>query len=259
MELPDQLLEVLRAARHVMILTGAGVSAESGLPTFRDKQVGLWERFDPADLATPAAFERDPALVWGWYEWRRMKVMRASPNAAHQAIRNLEKLVPRLTLVTQNVDDLHERAGSARVLHLHGSLTHPYCMACRHPHAFPTGIPDEPEGGRKVEPPRCIHCATRIRPGVVWFGEALPHREWNVAEQATMECDIFACIGTSSLVYPAASLIGLAATSGAVTIQINPDSTVADEQVTYDLRGPAGIVLPALLARAWPREKTVPS
>jgi len=131
MEIPVRLIERLRTARHLVVLTGAGISAESGLPTFRDKQTGLWERFKPEDLATPRAFDRDPALVWGWYEWRRMKAARALPNPAHLAIKALEELVPQLTLITQNVDDLHERAGNRDVLHLHGTLTNPICASCK--------------------------------------------------------------------------------------------------------------------------------
>jgi NAD-dependent deacetylase len=230
-----------------MVLTGAGISAESGLPTFRDKQTGLWERFDPQELATPRAFERDPALIWGWYEWRRMKMLRAIPNPAHEAIRALEDMTPRLTLVTQNVDDLHERADSRVVHHLHGTLAHPFCVACKRPFPLPPGIPDEPENGRRVEPPRCGDCNARIRPGVVWFGESLPQREWDIAEQAVSDCDVFLCVGTSAVVYPAASLIPLAAKAGAVTVQINPAATDADARVSYQLRGQAGVVLPTLL------------
>jgi NAD-dependent deacetylase len=247
MEIPAPFIQILKSAQHVMVLTGAGISAESGLPTFRDKQTGLWERFDPRELATLSAFERDPALIWGWYEWRRMKMLRAIPNPAHEAIRALEDMTPRLTLVTQNVDDLHERAGSRVVHHLHGTLTHPFCVACKRLFSLPPGIPDEPENGRRVEPPRCGDCNARIRPGVVWFGESLPQHEWDIAEQAALDCDVFLCVGTSAIVYPAASLIPLAAKSGAVTVQINPAATDADARVSYQLRGLAGVVLPTLL------------
>ena len=248
-DIPDQLVERLRASRHVMVLSGAGISAESGLPTFRDPLTGLWQRFDPQELATPQAFQRDPSLVWGWYEWRRMQVLRALPNAGHSAIASLEKKARRLTLVTQNVDDLHERAGSLNVDHLHGTLSHPYCVACRNPFTFPPGVPEEPEEGRRVEPPLCPLCGGYIRPGVVWFGETLPKAQWALAEQAAAACDVFICVGTSSVVYPAASLIQHAAAAGAITIQVNPNSTSWDARVSYDLRGPAGIVLPALIER----------
>jgi NAD-dependent deacetylase len=249
MDIPDRLIEALRAARHVMILTGAGISAESGLPTFRDPLTGLWERFNPQELATPEAFRRDPSLVWGWYEWRRMQALRALPNAGHQAIRGLEEKVSRLTLVTQNVDDLHERAGSSTVHHLHGTFSRPYCSACHEAYVFPDGLPDEPEEGRRLDPPRCAFCGANVRPGVVWFGEGLPQDEWAIAEDAAHDCDVFACVGTSSVVYPAASLIELAVEAGAVTIQINPSGTHWDQRVTYDFRAAAGVVLPALVDR----------
>ena len=158
MQIPGALIDSLRAARHVMVLSGAGISAESGLATFRIPQTGLWERFRPEELAMPQAFRRDPALVWGWYEWRRMQVMRASPNPAHRAVADLQSLVPELTLVTQNVDDLHERAGSEWVVHLHGQIGQPHCETCRQPHALGPEIPDEPENGHSLDPPSCLHC-----------------------------------------------------------------------------------------------------
>src|SRR5579863_7615112 len=173
-DLDKTITQALRAATRVVVLTGAGVSAESGVPTFRDKQTGLWENFDAADLATPSAFQSDPALVWGWYEWRRMAVLHAMPNAAHRAIAAMAQLVPAFTLVTQNVDDLHERGGSRQVVHLHGELARPYCEACREPYAFPDAVPEVPFGGSRIEPPHCVACGRRIRPGVVWFGESLP-------------------------------------------------------------------------------------
>lgn len=250
MNLPAALIERLRNSRRLAILTGAGVSQESGIATFRDRQTGLWSRFDAAELATPAAFRRDPALVWGWYEWRRSAVERAAPNAAHRAIAQLALKVPELTLVTQNVDDLHERGGSPSVLHLHGRLAHPYCEACRRPHTLSAPQAE----GRAIEPPRCMACGGRVRPGVVWFGETLPEVEWQAARAAALRADLFLCVGTSSLVQPAASLTDLARRAGAVTAQVNPDSTGIEEAVTYSLRGPAGRVLPLLLEHAWPRD-----
>ena len=202
-------------------------------------------------LATPAAYERDPALVWGWYEWRRAAVSRAHPNPAHRAIAAMAAAVPRFTLVTQNVDDLHERAGSSPVLHLHGRLARPYCASCRRPH----GGTDDPAApapeGQRLDPPRCSACGGRIRPGVVWFGEELPAPEWRAAIEGAGGCDAFLCVGTSSLVQPAASLTGLAARAGAMTIQVNPNATEIDDLVTYSLRGAAGSVLPALVAEVW--------
>lgn len=241
----------LRKARRVTVLTGAGVSAESGIPTFRDRQTGLWEKFDATELATPDAFRRDPALVWGWYEWRRMKVLRAEPNAAHRSLVTIAERVPRFTLITQNVDDLHERAGSQNVIHLHGELARPYCEACRQPYVHPEGIPKLPEGGIHLEPPRCQACGARVRPGVVWFGEQLPQLEWLGAVDAARACEVFLFIGTSALVQPAASLIDVGNRAGAVIVQINPNPTDADGAVRFLLRGPAGHLLPQLLREAW--------
>ena len=251
MEITEQLQKSLRSARHVLVFTGAGVSAESGIPTFRDALTGLWENFDADALATPEAFERDPAMVWGWYEWRRANVLRARPNPAHRAIAALAGRVARLTVVTQNVDDLHERAGSRDVIHLHGRLDKPFCFACRRPGEYPPGIPDEPEGGRHLEPPRCIYCGGRLRPGVVWFGEMLPEVEWDAAIAAVDACDAFLCIGTSSVVQPAASLTTRAIRRGALTIQVNPNPTDLDASVSLTLSGPAGVVMPALVERVW--------
>jgi NAD-dependent deacetylase len=247
MQIPAGLGEALRDARHVVVFTGAGVSAESGIPTFRDAQTGLWARFDPTELATPEAFERDPALVWGWYEWRRNRVLRAQPNPAHRAIAALGAKVPKLTLVTQNVDDLHERGGSRDVVHLHGRIQAPRCEACSAPFTLPGGAPDVPDDGARIEPPRCAHCDGRIRPGVVWFGEALPEDAWDLATRAVRDCDLFFCVGTSALVYPAASLVHLATAAGAVTVQVNPNQTEMDRRVTHTLRGPAGVILPELV------------
>jgi NAD-dependent deacetylase len=237
----------LRSAKHLVVFTGAGVSAESGIATFRDKQTGLWERFDAHELATPQAFSRDPALVWGWYEWRRAQVLRASPNPAHLAIAQLAVLAPQFTLITQNVDDLHERAGSSNVLHLHGELMRPRCERCHRPWRYPSGIPDIPESGCPIEPPACPHCQAHIRPGVVWFGESLPEREWLAARTAASGCDALLCVGTSSLVQPAASLTRMAIANGAITVQINPNKTEIDDEVTCSLHGQAGEVLPELL------------
>jgi NAD-dependent deacetylase len=214
-----RIIAALRAASHVVVFTGAGVSAESGIPTFRDKQTGLWETFDAAELATPGAFERDPALVWGWYEWRRGLVRSARPNAAHRAIAAMADCVPHFTLITQNVDDLHERAGSSHVLHLHGELARPYCESCRLPYMYPEGIPDSQPGGARLEPPRCASCGAKIRPGVVWFGERLPEFSWDAARAVAKQCEVFLCCGTSALVQPAASLVDIVIDAGATTVR----------------------------------------
>jgi NAD-dependent deacetylase len=242
-----QMLNALKQARHIVVLTGAGISAESGIPTFRDAQTGLWEHFDPATLASPDGYKADKALVWGWYEWRRMAVLKAKPNLGHYAIRDLAKRVETLTLITQNVDDLHERAGSQNVIHLHGSLHQPRCFHCARPYQFPGGIPDEPAGGRRLEPPSCRHCGSGIRPGVVWFGETVPESTWKNAESATRDCDILLSIGTSSLVWPAAQLPLIAVQQGSKVIQINPGETALDKVAHFLLRGKAGNLLPLML------------
>lgn len=248
--IPQDLIATLKKTKHVVVFTGAGVSAESGIPTFRDSLTGLWERFNAEDLATPGAFRKDKELVWGWYEWRRMRVLQAQPNPAHVAIAALATLVPKLTIVTQNVDDLHERAGSVDVLHLHGSLHSPRCASCGQSHILPSGIPMEPEGGRRLCPPVC-NCGGFVRPGVVWFGEDLPVRELRQAFEAAQECDVLFTIGTSGLVQPAARIPSLAKQAGACVVQINPISTTQDHECTWSLRGNAGDIMPCLLQAAF--------
>jgi NAD-dependent deacetylase len=247
----DKIIKALREAQRVVVLTGAGVSAESGLPTFRDRQTGLWEQFEAAELATPSAFARDAALVWGWYEWRRAALLAAEPNAGHRAIAAMAEHVPQLTLVTQNVDDLHERAGSRGAVHLHGELSKPYCQACGRPYVFPAGTPDIPPAGVRIDPPRCAACGAKVRPGVVWFGESLPDAPWQAALESAGHCDLLLCCGTSALVYPAASLAQVASDAGATTVQINPNQTPLDALVTLAIRGPCGTVLPQLVAATW--------
>jgi NAD-dependent deacetylase len=246
MQFESRLLQRLHESQSFAVLTGAGVSAESGVPTFRDKTIGLWERFDAAELATPQAFRRDPALVWGWYQWRRRLVRRAQPNAAHRALASWQSRVPHFTLITQNVDDLHERAGS-RVLHLHGQLTSNFCEACRHPMQLDEAEDGPEDEATHLEPPRCPLCGARIRPGVVWFGEGLPQAEWSAALEAARGCSVFMCVGTSALVQPAASLTQVAIDAGALTLQVNPNATPFDGAVDYALKGSAGTVLPELL------------
>ena len=237
----------LGSANHVVVLTGAGVSAESGLPTFRDNLTGLWAQYDPTQLATPDAFRRDPALVWGWYEWRRMMDMQALPNLAHKAIAELAHLVPKLTVITQNVDSLHERAGSSEVIHLHGSLHQPRCFACAK-QFFLAEYPDEPAEGRKLEPPRCEKCNGKIRPGVVWFGEKLPKLAVQTAFKAARECDILLSIGTSGMVYPAANIPSTALLSGALVLHINTQTMPETTGNEYNLTGCVTDTLPSLLA-----------
>lgn len=218
------------------MLTGAGVSAESGVPTFREAQSGLWARYDPLQLATPEAFERDPALVWRWYRWRRELVAGVEPNPAHRALASLAELVPRMTLVTQNVDGLHQRAGSTEVIEFHGNLFSNRC----HLEGREVCCDDE-------DVPRCPECGSMVRPGVVWFGEAIPEQALNASFAAAGDCDLFLSVGTSSLVYPAAGLAEIAREVDAITAEVNPNPTEHSDSFEIALRGPAGIVLPELI------------
>nr|WP_218583975.1 NAD-dependent deacylase [Pseudomonas akapageensis] len=241
----------MRDASSIVVFSGAGISAESGIPTFRDALTGLWERFDPVALATAQAFRNNPALVWGWYEWRRAKVLAAQPNAAHLAIAKLATRVPKLTVVTQNVDDLLERAGCPDVLHLHGSLGSPRCFACARPYEFKGDQLDEPEEGRSIEPPRCLHCNGKVRPGVVWFGESLPDDVWRTAVAAARDCDLLLSVGTSGLVQPAAEIPQIALQHGSRVVHINvqPEAVVGERE--FNLVGKAAEVLPRLVEQAF--------
>ena len=236
----------LRSARKIVVFSGAGASAESGVPTFRDAQLGLWERFKPEDLATPQGFRRNPRLVWGWYEWRRALVSQAIPNAGHLAIAEWGK-ARNLTIITQNVDDLHERAGSGPVIHLHGSLFSARCFACSHPHELPPINPSSSEAQHESDPPYCARCGGPIRPGVVWFGESLPQNEWHEAQEACSQSDLLVCLGTSALVYPAASLPEIASRRGAAIVQVNPNPTELDSLADYVIRGAAADVMPRIV------------
>ncbi|MDW8326703.1 MAG: NAD-dependent deacylase [Anaerolineales bacterium] len=240
MDFPSSLLDALRRARHVAALTGAGISAESGVPTFRDAQTGLWAQYRPEELATPQAFRRDPALVWNWYEWRRSLVRQAAPNPGHLALAHLEDRVPRVSVITQNVDGLHHRAGSTRIIELHGNIARTVCFDCRRQ--------VESWAGDSRVPPHCPACDGLLRPDVVWFGELLPRAALAAAYEAAQQCDVFFSIGTSGLVEPAASLPFEALRAGAVVVEINPQATPLSDHATYVLRGPSGVVLPALLA-----------
>lgn len=237
-DIPDVLVNALRDARHVCILTGAGVSAESGVPTFRDAQEGLWAQYEPQDLATPEAFLADPALIWRWYRWRRQIVADAKPNPGHYAIARLAELIPRLTLITQNVDNLHQRAGSTDVIEFHGNLFEDRCFADGTLAA----------GDDSLDVPMCPDCGGKLRPGVVWFGEVIPEAALNESCAAASDCDVFLSVGTSSLVYPAAGLADLARDNGATLVEINPNSTMNAADFDFALAGKSGVVLPELVA-----------
>lgn len=240
---PPDLTTALRAARHVAVLTGAGISAESGIPTFRDAQHGLWARYRPEDLATPEAFRRNPRLVWEWYAWRRDLVSAAEPNDGHRALAAMQRCVA-LTLITQNVDGLHQRAGSTDVIELHGNITRIKCSADGRI------VSDWPEGSEI--PPPCPACGAPLRPDVVWFGESLPQEALEAAHRAAVTCDVFLSVGTSNAVVPAASLPWIAAESGAPVGVVNP--TMEGQRAgpgIHLLAGSAGRVLPQLLREIW--------
>ncbi|MCB0105027.1 MAG: NAD-dependent deacylase [Caldilineaceae bacterium] len=231
----------LREAESVICLTGAGVSAESGIPTFREAQTGLWSKFDPVKLASQEGFAADPGLVWRWYMERLTAVEAATPNAGHWALAALAKLIPRFTLVTQNVDDLHERAGHQQVLHLHGRITRFRCNLCASVH------PLEPKERHCAEPPPCLVCGDRVRPDVVWFGENLPGRVLDLAWRAAERADVVLVVGTSAVVYPAAQLPLVARQQGAVVIDVNPNCTPISEIADLFLQGESGTLLPQIV------------
>ncbi len=234
----------LNVAERVCVLTGAGVSAESGVPTFRDSN-GLWEGHRVEDVASPEGFERDPLLVWKFYNARRANRAAVKPNPGHHALVAMEqRWGSRFTLVTQNVDGLHQEAGSVNVLEIHGSLRNTRCLGC--------GVVTN----RGVEPlsdaPECPQCHGRLRPDIVWFGEGLPGDVWSAATQAAYECDVLLVVGTSAVVYPAASLIPIAKRGNpaiAKVIEVNMTRTDASDNADVGLYGPSGVILPKLMAR----------
>ena len=255
---PELIIEIQRAsallkvAKRVCILTGAGVSAESGVPTFRDEQTGFWAQYNAEDLASPEGFLREPEVVWAWYQWRRELVEATAPNLAHHALAQWHHHIidshssQQLTLITQNVDDLHEQAGST-VTHLHGQLNRNRCSQCDAPYVAPK-ISNGNKSDFGVNLLHCEQCNGYIRPDIVWFGESLPVKEWEVAEVAASHCEVFISIGTSSMVYPAAGLAALAQQNGATIIEVNPNpSPQANTVVDILLKEKAGAVLPVLI------------
>lgn len=240
---PDELISFLRKASDLVALTGAGVSQESGLRTFRDAQTGLWAQYKPEDLASPEAFRRDPRLIWDWYAWRREAVKGVRPNSGHYALAEIEKRVPKFTLITQNVDGLHSMAGSQTVLELHGNIQRVRCADCR---TFAETWEDDTESV-----PRCRNCGGLLRPDVVWFGEALPRDQLEAAVEAARSCDMFFSIGTSGVVQPAASLAFAAHNRGAVVIEINAEPTPLTSKADYVFHGKSGEILPELVKAVW--------
>ena len=238
----DTVRDWIREARHIAVLTGAGMSAESGVPTFRDAQTGLWAQFNPQELATEAAFRAHPQRVWDWYVYRREMIAAVQPNAGHRALAAFARQHSgRLTLITQNVDGLHQLAGNTDALALHGNIAEDRWLdapreCCR---------ADQLEAGH---PPRCPVCGNLRRPAVVWFGEHLPAQALEDAEHAARRCELMLVVGTSGEVYPAAGLAFTAHQSGARVVIVNPEPTPLDVVAEHRLGGPAAVCLPALLA-----------
>ena len=243
MTFPPDLITLLRGTLNLVALTGAGVSQESGLRTFRDSQMGLWAQYKPEDLASPQAFARDPKLVWDWYAWRREAIKGVRPNAGHYALVEIEKQIPKFTLITQNVDSLHRMAGNQSVLELHGNIQRVRCSEC---YTFTETWGDDSESV-----PRCKKCDGLLRPDVVWFGEALPRDQLEAAVNAARTCEVFLSIGTSGVVQPAASLAHAARNRGAVVVEINAEPTPLTPKVHFALHGKSGEILPALVKAVW--------
>jgi NAD-dependent deacetylase len=234
----EQAKAMLAEASSVAVLTGAGISAESGIPTFRGSE-GLWKNFKPEELATPEAFTKNPRLVWEWYDFRRQAIAKAQPNAAHHALARLEIAKPRFTLITQNVDGLHDLAGTGKILKLHGDIWRLRCTVCG------ANFPNRRVPLPRI-PPHCA-CGGLARPGVVWFGEPLPEGMMKEAEHAAAGAQVLLVIGTSAVVYPAAGLVPYARQSGARIVEVNTAPTEVSALVDLCLQGPAGEILPQIV------------
>jgi NAD-dependent deacetylase len=239
-----------RPFRHIVIFSGAGMSADSGIPTFRSGSNGLWSEFNPEELATPHAWQTNRDLVWRWYEWRRGLVSAAQPHPGHLAVAELQKQFG-ASVVTQNVDNLHERAGVTDVQHLHGSLFAPRCTACARPGKHGPLLADT---SRELTPPRCIHCGDYLRPGVVWFGEMLNEKVVAQAMARVSEADLLVVVGTSSLVFPAAAM-ARSAPQDALIIEINPEPAGVGQRHTLSWASTAAEALPLLLECLQKKEK----
>ncbi|MBX7433418.1 NAD-dependent deacylase [Mycobacterium sp. Y57] len=230
---------------QVTVFSGAGISAESGVPTFRDVETGLWAHVDPYEISSSHGWQTHPDRVWAWYLWRHHMMRTVDPNDAHRAVAAWEDYA-QVHVVTQNVDNLHERAGSSRVHHVHGSLFEFHCDRCRS--VYTDEVPDMPEALESVDPPRC-RCGGLIRPDVVWFGEPLPDEAWQRSVDAVVNADLVVVVGTSSVVYPAAGLPELAVAHGTPVIEVNPERTPLSDSATLTLRETASSALPGLLQR----------
>ena len=253
MEIPPELIRTLRTSKSIAALTGAGISQESGLRTFREAQTGLWAQYRPEDLATPEAFRKNPKLVWDWYAMRRARVAEVQPNPAHYALAEMARCAPQFTLITQNVDGLHQRAALTlkvsetfrvlpKIVELHGNLGRVKCFeGC--------GVVETWEETDNV--PRCPQCSAYLRPDVVWFGEPLPRSELEAAVEAALTCEVFFSIGTSGLVQPAAALAYAARNREAVVVEINLEPTQLTEKANFAFHVRAGEILPALVEAVW--------
>ncbi len=247
MKFPAELIDLLRTTGRVVALTGAGASSESGVPTFREAQTGLWAKYRPEDLATPQAFHKNPLRVWDWYQWRRGIIADVMPNQGHFALADMEQNIQRrnadFTLITQNVDGLHRKAGSQNIIEIHGNIQLTKCDDCLEPISTWEDTDSSP--------PHCPHCDGLLRPDVVWFGEPLPLEALHSSVALSKQCELFFSIGTSALVQPAASLPVYALEAKAVVVEINPNPTPISNHVTYTFQGLSGEILPALVNETW--------
>ncbi len=234
-----KVAELLKAKPYTIVLTGAGISVESGIPTFRDRD-GLWRKYEPSKLATPEAFKANPKLVWEWYAWRMNTIAKAEPNDAHKVLASMEERGMVRAVVTQNVDGLHQRAGSSNVIELHGSIWSARCVSC----GWTTTFTAPPE----VVPPRCPMCGGLLRPGVIWFGEPLPERAWAMAYEEASRAEMMLVVGTSAIVYPAAHLPYVAKSMGAKIIEVNPEPTPLTPHADISVRAKAAAFM-GLVAR----------
>jgi NAD-dependent deacetylase len=246
-------VRALAQAQLVVAATGAGMSKESGIPTFRDAQEGLWARYDPEELATRDGFRTNPARVWGWYNYRRGLIARVTPHAGHRALAELEKLVAQVVVVTQNIDGMHQRAGSTMILELHGSIHRFKCFD--NDHAVEIEVPLTDRDG-DLEPPTCVYCGSGVRPDVVWYGEMLPPCVFERAATLVQSCDVMLVVGTSGLVHPAAGLPVSAQAAGATVIEVNTRPSEITRHADIYLEGPAGAVLPELIAEVRKQRST---
>lgn len=242
MEFSEQFLNVLSRAKRVVAFTGAGISAESGVPTFRGID-GIWNKMKPEELASMEGFLRNPELVWEWYAHRKKIIASIEPNAGHRALAEMERIFPRVTVVTQNIDNLHRRGGSTRVVELHGNIERNYCMKCGKTFT-------NPEVLAQTGVPRCNACGGTVRPDVVWFGEMLPDEEWNDAIREATAADLLMAIGTSALVQPAASIPLAAKNAGTFVVEINTERTPLTVDADEFIQGTAGNILPAVCTAA---------